>query len=61
MELWPRMLDKTMDGFFYKVSQQSRCKVPTCKQETAFTFKITIQLISVGLWFITVSNAKFPN
>lgn len=52
---------QNMDGFFYKVSQQSRWKVPMCKQETASAFKITIQLISVGLWFITVSNAKFPN
>lgn len=32
-----------------------------CKQETAFIFKIPIYLISVGLWFITLSNAKFLN
>lgn len=52
---------QTMGGFSYKVSQWSRWKVPTCKHETASPLKISIQLISVGLWFIPVSNAKFPN
>lgn len=52
---------QNMGGCSYKVSQRSRWKVPTCKQETASTFKIPIQLISAGLWFIPVSNAKFPN
>lgn len=33
-----------LDGFSYKVSQQSRWKVPTYKQETAFTFKLSLQL-----------------
>ena len=44
IEPWPFMLGKNMDDFFYKVSQQSRWKVPMYKQ-TSFTFKVPIQLV----------------
>lgn len=58
METWPFMLGKNMDDFSYKMSRQSRWKTPMYKQDTSFTFKISIQLV----WGFgsSVSNAKFP-
>lgn len=50
------------DAFFCKVSQPlGQKKVPKSKQETVSTFKVSIQLVWVGVWFSPISNAKFSN
>lgn len=56
---WIRQTNKKIQSRGAVATQQSRWKVPMCKQETASTFKISIHLISVGFGSYQVQTPSF--
>lgn len=56
---WIRQTNRKIQSRGAVATQQSRWKVPMCKQETASTFKISIHLISVGFGSHQVQTPSF--